>query len=87
MMLSEIAHHAFQADRLFLPKREITDQIEQLLKEMLPDEKFIDGTAVLKSIEVQHGVLVERAEGIYSFHHLTLQGIFNCPIYDDPAPN
>jgi hypothetical protein len=83
MMLSEIAHHAFQADRLFLPKREITDQIEQLLKEMLPDEKFIDGTAVLKSIEVQHGVLVERAEGIYSFSHLTLQEYLTAQYIDD----
>lgn len=83
MMLSEIAHHAFQADGLFLPKREITDQIEQLLKEMLPDEKFIDGTAVLKSIEVQHGVLVERAEGIYSFSHLTLQEYLTAQYIDD----
>ncbi|NEQ24479.1 MAG: histidine kinase, partial [Microcoleus sp. SIO2G3] len=83
MMLSEIAHHAFQADRLFLPRREITNQIEQLLKEMLPDEKFIDGTAVLKSIEVQHGVLVERAEGIYSFSHLTLQEYLTAQYIDD----
>jgi hypothetical protein len=83
MMLSEIAHHAFQADRLFLPRREITDQIEQLLKEMLPDEKFIDGTAVLKSIEIQHGVLVERAEGIYSFSHLTLQEYLTAQYIDD----
>jgi len=36
-MLSEIAHDAFQADHLFLPRREITDQIEELLAEMLPD--------------------------------------------------
>jgi hypothetical protein len=83
MMLSEIAHHAFQANRLFLPRREITDQIEQLLKEMLPDEKFVDGTAVLKSIEVQHGVLVERAEGIYSFSHLTLQEYLTAQYIDD----
>ena len=83
MMLSEIAHHAFQADRLFLPRREITGQIEQLLKEMLPDEKFIDGTTVLKSIEVQHGVLVERAEGIYSFSHLTLQEYLTAQYIDD----
>src|SRR5919199_439121 len=83
MMLSEIAHHAFQANRLFLPRREITDQIEQLLREMLPDEKFIDGTAVLKSIEVQHGVLVERAEGIYSFSHLTLQEYLTAQYIDD----
>ncbi|MFP4102531.1 NACHT domain-containing protein [Coleofasciculus sp.] len=83
MMLSEIAHDAFQADHLFLPRREITNQIEQILKEMLPDETLIDGEAVLKSIEKQHGVLVERAEGIYSFSHLTLQEYLTAQYIDD----
>ncbi|HEY9620851.1 MAG TPA: NACHT domain-containing protein [Crinalium sp.] len=73
LMLSKIAYDAFQKNRFFLSKRELAKQIEHLLKEMLPDEQFIDGYAVLKSIEVQHGILVERAEGIYSFSHLTLQ--------------
>ncbi|MBD1870054.1 NACHT domain-containing protein [Cyanobacteria bacterium FACHB-471] len=73
LMLSEIAYEAFKEDRLFLSKREVVEQIERSLKDMLPDEKFIDGAAVLESIEVQHGVLVKRAEGIYSFSHLTLQ--------------
>ena len=83
MILSEIAHDAFQADHLFLPRREITDQIEQLLTEMLPDETLIDGEAVLKSIEKQHGVLVQRAEGIYSFSHLTLQEYLTAQYIDD----
>jgi len=83
MMLSEIAHDAFQADHLFLPRREITDQIEQLLAEMLPDETFIDGEAVLRSIEKQHGVLVQRAEGVYSFSHLTLQEYLTAQYIDD----
>ncbi|HEY9645968.1 MAG TPA: hypothetical protein V6C88_06345, partial [Chroococcidiopsis sp.] len=73
LMLSKIAYDAFRCDRLFLSKRELVKQIETLLAEMLPDEKFIDGHQVLKSIEIQHGILVEQAEGIYSFSHLTLQ--------------
>ena len=36
----------------------------------------LDGEAVLKSIEAQHGLLVERARGIYSFSHLTFQEYF-----------
>jgi hypothetical protein len=83
LLLSQIAHDAFQEDRLFLPKREITEQIEQLLKEMLPDEKLIHGAEVLKAIERQHGVLVPRAEGIYSFSHLTLQEFLTAQYIDD----
>ncbi|WP_414545291.1 NACHT domain-containing protein, partial [Nostoc sp. CCY0012] len=83
MILSEIAHDAFQEDRLFLPRREIADKIEKLLAEILPDEKFIHGIDVLKSIEVQHGVLVERADSIYSFSHLTLQEYLTAQYIDD----
>jgi len=83
MILSEIAHDAFEEDRLFLPRREIADKIEKLLAEMLPDEKFINGIDVLKSIEVQHGVLVERADSIYSFSHLTLQEYLTAQYIDD----
>ena len=36
----------------------------------------IDSEAVLKSIEAQHGLFVERAKGIYSFSHLTFQEYF-----------
>ncbi|MEH2346737.1 MAG: hypothetical protein V7K55_01810 [Nostoc sp.] len=36
----------------------------------------LDSQAVLKSIEAQHGLLVERAKGIYSFSHLTFQEYF-----------
>jgi hypothetical protein len=85
LMLAEIAYEAFAEDRLFLSRRELARKIETLLGEMLPDESFIDGIAVLRSIEVQHGILVERAEGIYSFSHLTLQEfltaqhILECP--------
>jgi predicted NACHT family NTPase len=31
---------------------------------------------VLKAIEAQHGIFVERARGIYSFSHLTFQEYF-----------
>lgn len=73
LLLQEIAYDAFERNELFLQKRTISAQIEALLRDMLTDESYIDGEAVLRSIEVQHGVLVERSEGIYSFSHLTLQ--------------
>jgi predicted NACHT family NTPase len=36
----------------------------------------LDSEAVLKSIEWQHGLLVERSRRIYSFSHLTFQEYF-----------
>lgn len=35
--------------------------------------KNLDSEAILNAIEVQQGILVERAEDTYSFSHLTLQ--------------
>jgi predicted NACHT family NTPase len=54
----------------------------------------LDSAAVLKSIEAQHGLFVERARGIYSFSHLTFHEYFtarkimtSCNPYtaDDPT--
>jgi hypothetical protein len=73
ILLAEIAYNNFVADRLFFQQGEITQEIEQILREMLADAKFIDGRAVLRAIEEQHGVLVSRADDVYSFSHLTLQ--------------
>lgn len=72
-ILSQVAFDAFTNDKLFLQKRVITQQLEKSISEILPEVTFIDGTQVLKSIELQHGLLVERVEGIYSFSHLTIQ--------------
>lgn len=38
-----------------------------------PEVLQLNSEIVLKSIEVQHGLLVEQARGIYSFSHLTFQ--------------
>ena len=43
----------------------------------------VDGEAVLKAIEAQHGFFVERARGIYSFSHLTFQEYFTAKYYVD----
>ncbi|MGL6340596.1 MAG: NACHT domain-containing protein, partial [Waterburya sp.] len=38
-----------------------------------PETLRLDSEAILRAIEVQHGLLIERARGIYSFSHLTFQ--------------
>jgi predicted NACHT family NTPase len=58
-----------------------TQQIEQYIRN-LPgasedaEALLVDSRAVLKSMESQHGLLTERATGIYSFSHLTFQEYF-----------
>ncbi len=72
-LLSEIAYAGFEADQLFFSRRELTSQIKDFLASNLNVPKTLDGEAILQAIEVQQGILVERAEDAYSFSHLTLQ--------------
>lgn len=73
VLLSEIAAKSFEADRLFLSQISLVDQIKTFLANNLNAPKHLSGEAVLDAIAVQQGILVERAEDIYSFSHLTLQ--------------
>lgn len=84
-LLAEIAYKEFEAGRLFFQKEEITQEITTFLAETLEAPKHLNSKAVLKAIEVQQGILVERAEDIYSFSHLTLQEFLTAQyIADDP---
>jgi hypothetical protein len=73
ILLAEIAYEGMVADQLFFDKRELSNQIKTFLSSNLNAPKHLDSEAVLNAIEVQQGVLVQRAEGTYSFSHLTLQ--------------
>lgn len=72
-LLAEIAYAGFKENRLFFPSQGIIDQIRTFLASNLNAPKHVNGEEVLKAIEVQQGILVERATGTYSFSHLTLQ--------------
>ena len=73
LLLSEIACTSFSEDQPFFRKQEIAKQIKHFLVDNLNAPKYLDSEAVLNAIEVQQGILVERARNIYSFSHLTLQ--------------
>ena len=51
----------------------MVEEIKTFLATNLNVPKHLDGEAVLNAIAVQQGILVERAEDVYSFSHLTLQ--------------
>ncbi len=73
MMLAEIAYTGFAADRLFFAKRDVVEQICAVLVSNLNAPQHLDGDAVLDAIQIQQGILVERARNVLSFSHLTLQ--------------
>ena len=72
-LLSEIAYSTFREDRLFFSQSDITSRITEFLSDTLGTPKYLNGTEILKTIEIQQGILVERAPKTYSFSHLTLQ--------------
>jgi hypothetical protein len=78
-MLSGIAYNAFELRRYFFRQTWIEQQVESYLSN-LPGygdaDDSVDISAIVKSIEAQHGLLVERAQHVYSFSHLTIQEYF-----------
>ncbi len=93
-LLGEIAAKTFKNNEYFFKTRVISSYIADYIQNLPeaistdPEALEIDSRQVLKSIECQHGLLVERARDIYSFSHLTFQEYFtanklitNCNIY------
>lgn len=74
MMLTQLAAETFAANEYFVVEEKLRGLIEKFLGGVpgLKEEKP-DGVIVLQAMEAQHGILVERARGIHSFSHLTLQ--------------
>lgn len=80
-LLGKIALTTFERSDYFFKQKGaeqyITDYIRNLPDAKTdPEELQLDSERVLKSIESQHGLLVERAKGIYSFSHLTFHEYF-----------
>ncbi|WP_239112289.1 NACHT domain-containing NTPase [Halomicronema sp. CCY15110] len=80
-LLSQLAFATFEKGDYFFKQsvveQHIIDYIRNLPGAQEDEEALqLDSEAVLKSIEAQHGLLVERARGIYSFSHLTFQEYF-----------
>jgi len=80
-MLSQIALTTFERGDYFVKQRQLEDYICDYIRNTAnaktnDEELHLDSEAVLKSIEAQHGLFVERARGIYSFSHLTFHEYF-----------
>jgi predicted NACHT family NTPase len=77
-LLSNIAAQMFEKEEYFLEQRQLQTYIGDCLKALgatdkTQEELDYESEIALKSIESQHGILIEQARGVYSFSHLTFQ--------------
>lgn len=80
-LLSQIGLTTFKQKDYFFKQKTAEAYIADFIRNLRnadtdPEILKLDSEAVLKSIEAQHGLLVERAKGIYSFSHLTFHEYF-----------
>ncbi|MEH2283404.1 MAG: NACHT domain-containing NTPase [Nostoc sp.] len=80
-LLSQIAAATFEQGQYFFEQRiveqYIGDYIQNLTNVPMDAEELqIESEAALKAIEAQHGLLAERARGIFSFSYLAFQEYF-----------
>lgn len=79
-LLSYIALITFKRKDYFfkqtITEQYIADYIRNLSETDEPETLQIDSEVILRSIEAQHGLLIERAKGIYSFSHMTFHEYF-----------
>ena len=80
-LLGQLALATFQRGEYFFKQRVAEEQILTYIRNLPgakedPEALRVDSEQVLKAIEAQHGLLVERARGIYSFSHLTFHEYF-----------
>jgi predicted NACHT family NTPase len=89
-MFARIAWGTFKENMYFIPERILTKQIERYIQNLpgfKPEELEPDSHAVLRAIEAQHGIFVERAKKIHSFAHLTFQEFFTAKHLVDTTLN
>ncbi|HEY9824979.1 MAG TPA: NACHT domain-containing NTPase [Stenomitos sp.] len=80
-LLSQLAAVTFEQGQYFFEQRLVEQYLEEYLRNLPgtmlePEELQLDSEAMLKAIEAQHGILIERARGIFSFSYLAFQEYF-----------
>jgi len=75
-LLSEIADDTFRLNKTLIKENELSAIVEKNLRRLPNYTDSISSGDVIKSIESQHGLIVEAAANYYAFSHLTLQEYF-----------
>ncbi|MBO9681192.1 MAG: NACHT domain-containing protein [Flavisolibacter sp.] len=83
-MLSEMAAKFFLEDKRFFFQTEVKQSIKTFLESSL-NVRATQISKILEAIEIQQGILVQRAPEIYSFSHLTIQEYLTAHYYNSPT--
>ena len=80
-LLSQLAAVTFEQGQYFFEQRTIEQYISDYLQNLpgsslAAEELQLESEGMLKAIEAQHGFLIERARGIFSFSYLAFQEYF-----------
>jgi len=80
-LMSQIAAATFEQGDYFFKQKTVEQQIGDFISNLPnasiePEELQLDSEVILKAIELQHGLLAERMQGIFSFSSLTFQEYF-----------
>ncbi|MBE9127056.1 MULTISPECIES: NACHT domain-containing protein [unclassified Coleofasciculus] len=82
-LLNQLGATTFEQEEYFFEQSQAEQYIADYLRQLSvlngktdPVALQLDSQAVLKSIEQQHGVLIERSRRIYSFSHISFQSYF-----------
>lgn len=88
-MFAYVAAKTFTEGNYFIRQNDLTQIIHEYMLKLpsINEDHTLDCEAILKAIEGQHGILIERAHRIYSFSHLTFQEFYTAKyIVDNPSP-
>lgn len=77
-LLNQIAYATFTTNNYIFARQTVENEITKYIRRLpsVEGNSQVDERAVLSSIEVQHGLLVKRADLFYSFSHLTFHEYF-----------
>jgi predicted NACHT family NTPase len=80
-LLSQIATVTFEQGDYFFERQAVEQHIENYIRALPnaatePEALQLESEGILKAIELQHGLLAEQVQGIFSFSSLTFQEYF-----------
>jgi hypothetical protein len=86
LLLSYVAYYFFQDEMFFISQKKLEACISTYIQNIptIDSSKVeLNSERILKSIEAQHGILIERSYQIFSFAHLTFQEYFAAKMIAD----